>query len=271
MLKKSLILGFLTITGFAVLLSQCAPFRKQAQAPARPNSTSIGSGLPSGNQLSYTKSPVNGPFIAITFDDGPHPSLTPRLLDMLRQRNIHATFYLVGNRVGEFASAARRIAADGHEIGNHTWTHPMAPSRWADAPLRTELQKTHDAIVNITGLAPRSYRPPGGSVNPHQKQWIFDEFGYPTILWAVDPNDWKRPGPAVVTQRILSATRPGYIVLAHDIHPGTIEAMPATLDGLLAKGYRFVTVSQLIGLGQARQASIEQPREWSISFSPGSF
>lgn len=273
MLKTSFIMGILGLTVAGVLLSQCAPFRKKPGPTASINPQNQGTMPPGsgGMRLSYNKVAAPGPFIAMTFDDGPHPSLTPRLLDILRQRNIRATFYVVGNRVGEFSGAARRIAADGHEFGNHTWTHPLAPSRWADALLRHELQRTHDAILRVTGGVAKSYRPPGGSVNPHQKQWIFNEFGYPTILWAVDPNDWKRPGPSVVTQRILAATRPGYIVLAHDIHPGTIEAMPATLDGLLARGYRFVTVSQLIALEQHRLATIEQPRQFSASFSPGGY
>lgn len=82
---------------------------------------------------------------------------------------------------------------------------------------------------------------------------IYNEFGYPTILWAVDPEDWKRPGPSVVTSRILNATRNGSIILAHDLHAPTIDAMPGTFDGLLKKGFRFVTVSQLLSLKAAAQ------------------
>jgi peptidoglycan/xylan/chitin deacetylase (PgdA/CDA1 family) len=89
-------------------------------------------------------------------------------------------------------------------------------------------------------------RPPYGSITVREKHWIRDDFGYRVILWDVDPLDWKRPGPAVVRNRILKETRPGSIVLSHDIHPGTIEAMPSTLDELEAKGFKFVTVSELI-------------------------
>ena len=87
---------------------------------------------------------------------------------------------------------------------------------------------------------------------PVEKRWIHDEFGYDIILWDVDPYDWKRPGPAVVRARILKETRPGSIVLSHDIHPGTIDAMPSTFDELEAKGFKFVTVSQLIQMAAAR-------------------
>ena len=91
-------------------------------------------------------------------------------------------------------------------------------------------------------------RPPYGSITEREKHWIHDEFGYDIILWDVDPLDWKRPGPAVVRNRILKETRPGSIVLSHDIHPGTIEAMPSTFDELEAKGFKFVTVSELIDM-----------------------
>ena len=261
----------------ALVATQCAPFKKKPKVTVAPKSNLQNQGLrsapvasPSG-QLSYTKGNVNGPYIAMTFDDGPHPSLTPRLIDILAARNIKATFYVVGSNVKAYPNIMRRLTANGHEMGNHTWTHPLKPSTWADAPLRSEIQRTHDIILSNSGAAPLSYRPPGGSVTPHQKQWLFNDFGYPTILWAVDPNDWKRPGPAVVTQRILSATRPGYIVLAHDSHPGTIEAMPATLDGLLARGFRFITISQLVGMNATHVSVVTEPKQLTMSYGPGGF
>jgi peptidoglycan/xylan/chitin deacetylase (PgdA/CDA1 family) len=93
-------------------------------------------------------------------------------------------------------------------------------------------------------------RPPYGSITARQKKWINSEFGYRIILWDVDPLDWKRPGPAVVTSRIVRETRPGSIILSHDIHPGTIKAMPDTFDQLQAKGFKFVTISELIAMGK---------------------
>jgi peptidoglycan/xylan/chitin deacetylase (PgdA/CDA1 family) len=118
--------------------------------------------------------------------------------------------------------------------------------------VRSQLQQTDDAIKNATGERPTLLRPPYGSITPREKQWIHDDFGYDIILWDVDPYDWKRPGPAVVRNRILKETQPGSIVLSHDIHPGTIEAMPATLDALEAKGFKFVTVSDLIRMATPR-------------------
>ena len=91
-------------------------------------------------------------------------------------------------------------------------------------------------------------RPPYGAITTGQKAWIKSEFGYPSIMWSVDPEDWKKPGASVVSRRLVSGARPGGILLAHDIHKPTIDAMPSALDQLLAKGYRFVTVTQLIAL-----------------------
>ncbi len=197
--------------------------------------------------VTFSRVPVSGKYIAITFDDGPHPQNTPRLLDMLAKRNIKATFYVIGRSVDLHPGVLRRTVAEGHEIGNHSHTHRLL-SKLGDSEVRQEMQRCQDAIGRAAGVRPRTMRPPYGGLLQSQRQLIHDEFGYPTILWSVDPLDWKRPGPSVVASRILSATTPGGIVLAHDLHSQTVDAMPATLDGLLRKGFKFVTVSQLIAM-----------------------
>src|SRR5213075_2086097 len=142
----------------------------------------------------------------------------------------------------------------GHEIANHSWSHPNF-GKMADESVRRQLQQTDDAIKNATGERPTLMRPPYGSITAREKRWVHDEFGYRIILWDVDPYDWKRPGPAVVRNRILKETRPGSIVLSHDIHPGTIEAMPSTFDALAAKGFKLITVSELIRM------AVQQPSQ----------
>ena len=204
--------------------------------------------LPSGTggqQVSFSRVNTSSPYIAITFDDGPHPLHTPRLLDMLRERNISATFYVVGTNTRAHPHLIRRMIAEGHEIGNHTWNHQNL-TKISEGAVIKQLEDTKSAIVSACGVSPRTMRPPYGALTTSQRQMIKARFGYPTILWDVDPEDWKRPGSSVVANRIVSNTRGGSIVLAHDIHQGTIDAMPAALDGLLAKGYTFVTVSQLL-------------------------
>lgn len=198
-----------------------------------------------GGQVSFSRVETSAPFIAMTFDDGPHPSNTPRLLDMLRERNIRATFYVVGTNARAYPHLIRRIIAEGHEIGNHSWNHPNL-SKMSESAVIKQLDDTQSAIISACGVRPRTMRPPYGALTSGQRQMVNAHFGYPTILWDVDPVDWKRPGASVVANRILSNARGGSIVLAHDIHKSTIDAMPSTLDGLLAKGYTFVTVSQLL-------------------------
>lgn len=188
---------------------------------------------------------VDGPYIAMTFDDGPSAKLTPKLLDLLAAHHIKATFFLIGQNVAENPEIVAREAREGHEIANHSWSHPNL-AKMSDDGVRGQLHKTEDAIRSAAGHVPTLLRPPYGSITPRQKKWINQEFGYKIVLWDVDPLDWRRPGPNVVCNRIVKNTRAGSIVLAHDIHPGTIEAMPCVLNQLEAKGFKFVTVSELI-------------------------
>ncbi|MES2475176.1 MAG: polysaccharide deacetylase family protein [Verrucomicrobiota bacterium] len=207
--------------------------------------------------VTFTRVPVAGKFIAITFDDGPTPQNTPRLLDMLRARNIKATFYVIGRSVDVYPQVLRRTVAEGHEIGNHSYTHRLL-SKLSNKEAIEDLRRCKVAVQNAAGVEPRTMRPPYGGLLQAQRQIVMDEFGYPTILWSVDPLDWKRPGAGVIASRILAGASAGGIVLAHDLHAQTIDAMPATLDGLLSRGYQFVTVSQLIAMkveATAAQAS----------------
>ena len=202
---------------------------------------------PAGPKITYNSVHVEEPYIAITFDDGPHGTLTPKLLDMLAARKIKATFYVVGQCVSEFPDVLKRAAREGHEIASHSWSHPNL-GKMSDDAVRDQLRKTDDIIKATIGVRPTNLRPPYGSITPRQKAWINEEFGYKIIIWDVDPFDWKRPGSAVVTSRIVNQTKPGSIILVHDIHAASVEAMPDTLDQLLAKGFKFVTVSELIAM-----------------------
>jgi peptidoglycan/xylan/chitin deacetylase (PgdA/CDA1 family) len=225
----------------------------QSAAPAQPversnvASTPIPGASQAQPQISFDSVHVDGPYIALTFDDGPHATLTPKLLDLLAAHQMHATFFLVGQNAADHPGILRRAIREGHEIANHTWSHPNL-GKMSDEGVRRELQKTDDAIFNAIGKRPTLMRPPYGSITARQKRWIHDDFGYRIILWDVDPLDWKRPGPSVVCNRILKETRAGSIVLAHDIHPPTIEAMPATFDQLDRKGFKSVTVSELLAM-----------------------
>jgi peptidoglycan/xylan/chitin deacetylase (PgdA/CDA1 family) len=198
-------------------------------------------------RLTFNWVHVDEPDIAMTFDDGPHATLTPKLLDLLAARHIKVTFFVLGECVEQNPEVLRRAAREGHEIGNHSWSHPQL-NKLSDDAVRSQLRRTDDLIKSVTGKRPTVFRPPYGALTARQKKWIHDEFGYQIIMWDVDPLDWKEPGPTTVANRILKETRPGSIVLSHDIHKGTIEAMPSTLEQLENKHFKFVTVTQLIDL-----------------------
>lgn len=202
---------------------------------------------------------VDGPYIAMTFDDGPSPETTPRLLDILKQRNIKATFFMIGQNAERNPAIVKRILAEGHEIGNHSWTHPQL-SKLSDDRVTEEINKTQNAIKDASGYTPVLMRPPYGAITARQKDWIEKQFGLNVIIWSVDPFDWKRPGASVIEERILAGARPGAIVLSHDIHKQTVDAMPATLDALAAKGFKFVTVSQLIAMNKPKSSPTPGPQ-----------
>lgn len=185
----------------------------------------------------------------MTFDDGPHQTLTPKLLDLLAQKKIKVTFFVLGENVERHPEILKRAVAEGHEIGNHSWSHPNL-AKLSQEKVRDQLKRTDDLIRQTIGFRPKIMRPPYGSLTSKQRQWVHEEFGYNVILWEVDPLDWKEPGPAVVARRIISQTKPGFIILSHDIHAQTIDAMPEVFDALLTKGFKFVTVSELLALAK---------------------
>ena len=198
-------------------------------------------------KTTYNSCNVEGMSIAITFDDGPNPELTPRLLDMLKERGIKATFFVVGKNVEEYPGIVTRMASDGHEVANHSWSHPALTKLGVES-FRKQIENTNQAIANATGKRPVLMRPPYGATSVSLNKRLNEQFGLKVILWSVDPLDWKYRNSDRVYNSIIQNTRPGSIILAHDIHATTVAAMPATLDALLAKGYKFVTVSELIAM-----------------------
>jgi peptidoglycan/xylan/chitin deacetylase (PgdA/CDA1 family) len=214
----------------------------------------------SPEKITFTEVNVDGPYIAMTFDDGPHATNTPKLLEMAAKRHVKLTFFVLGECVEQNPDVLRQEVAAGHEIGNHSWSHPNL-AKLSDANVRSQLQRTEDIIVKTAGIKPKLMRPPYGELTTRQRILVNHELSYKVILWDVDPLDWKRPGPNVVAQRIIAGTRAGSIILSHDIHPPTIAAMPQVFDALLAKGFKFVTVSELLAMdkGGERPEVVNHP------------
>jgi peptidoglycan/xylan/chitin deacetylase (PgdA/CDA1 family) len=243
------------------------PAQTKLSAPAKEPVTSGYSKTPTSGfgQLGYTSVNVDGPFVALTFDDGPHATNTPRLLKILADKGVKATFFVVGQCAQEYPEIMRQIAAEGHELANHSWSHPNF-AKMSDAGVKSQIDKTADIIRETTGATTTLLRPPYGAVTTRQRRWLRDELDLKLIFWSVDPLDWKRPGPSVVAKRIASNAAPGGIILAHDIHAGTVDAMDQAIDELKARGYRFVTVSELIAMEKktvpqvASAAPLEPPQ-----------
>jgi len=188
--------------------------------------------------------------VALTFDDGPHGKLTPQLLDLLQRENVRATFFVLGRLVEANPRIVQRMAAEGHEVANHTWDHPRLPSLSREK-FDEQIRKTTAIIEQNTGKKVTIMRPTYGLYNERVKNELLEEYGLDIILWSVDPNDWKKPGANAVARRLVEGAHPGAILLAHDIHPGTIAAMPRAIADLKAKGYEFATVSELLAMDEA--------------------
>lgn len=188
--------------------------------------------------------------VALTFDDGPHGQLTPKLLDLLQRENVHATFFVLGSCVAANPQIVQRMAAEGHEVANHSWNHPRLPSLSREK-FDQQIRDTTEIIEKNTGQKVTLMRPTYGLYNDRVKNELTGVFGLDVILWSVDPNDWKRPGADVVARRLVAGAHPGAILLAHDIHPGTIAAMPQVIAQLKAQGYTFATVSELLAMDEA--------------------
>jgi peptidoglycan/xylan/chitin deacetylase (PgdA/CDA1 family) len=196
------------------------------------------------------KMPLGNPpkYVAFTYDDGPHPDRTPRLLDLLAARNIRATFYVVGTNAVKYPQILRRMINEGHEIGNHTVNHANLTTLTTEQVI-AEVAGCRDAVVAAATLPTMTIRPPYGAVNQSLRNLFMSEFGYPTVLWNVDPRDWDvAVSDQQVIDTILNESDHGEIILCHDIHERTIGVMPTVLDGLLAQGFSFVTVSELLAL-----------------------
>lgn len=195
--------------------------------------------------------------VALTFDDGPDGVFTPRILDVLRQNHAPATFFVVGNRVTAHPDIVRRMVAEGHELGNHSFNHPML-SKLTPAQITNELNTTNDAVRRITGSPMHVVRPPYGEVQPVVTDTATG-LGYRVVLWDIDSLDWKH---GQTTHGVLANTVPnfrnGAIILHHSAGghgedlTDTIEALPTEIRTLRSQGYRIVTVSELLRTGNVR-------------------
>ncbi|MEG2222130.1 MAG: polysaccharide deacetylase family protein [Oscillospiraceae bacterium] len=184
-------------------------------------------------------------FVALTFDDGPRRDTTARLLDGLRERGAAATFFLVGERIAPNRDLVLRMGREGHQVGNHTYTHCKLQGCTGET-VATELRRTDDMLQALLGTDTYWVRPPYGLIDPQNQALI----PAPLVHWSVDPEDWKLLDTQKVTGAVLDAVEPGDIILMHDFYGTSVDAALAIVDTLQAEGYVFVTVEELLSLYQ---------------------
>lgn len=179
--------------------------------------------------------------IAITFDDGPHPSYTAQLLDGLKERGIHATFFVTGEHAEANPEIIKRMQEEGHLIGNHTYSHIQLTEKNREI-FREELIRTNEIIEEITGEEVQYVRPPYGSWDKSFEK----ELNMFPVLWNVDPLDWCSKNVACITRKIVSKAEENDIILMHDYYETSVTAALRAIDELMEEGYTFVTVEEIL-------------------------
>jgi peptidoglycan/xylan/chitin deacetylase (PgdA/CDA1 family) len=197
--------------------------------------------------VAYTHGPRRKE-VALSFDDGPFP-LTPSFVRMLRANHVVATFFMIGEQVTpRYRATIREELRDGDALGDHTWTHPDL-NLLSRGQVASELGRTRRVIRRESGYMPCVFRPPYGDYDA-SIIGTANSLRLATILWEVDPSDWALPGVAAIEQRVLTQVQPGSIILSHDgggPRQQTLQAYPYIIRKLRQRGYRFVTVPQLLG------------------------
>lgn len=185
--------------------------------------------------------------VALSFDDGPNPPYTQQVLDILDQHRVQATFFLVGRNVLEYPTVVQEIAARGHCLGTHSFTHHHQIKECI-LHFGREIIRPHRLISDLAGVEPVLFRPPYGAQDPVLFALLKWLMGYSVIQWSVDPQDWKMDPPEIIAQRVLSHVAPGSIVLLHDRSEMTVNALSTIINQLHSQGYRFVTLPDLLDL-----------------------
>lgn len=195
--------------------------------------------------------------IALSFDDGPHPEYTVQILDLLKQYNIKATFFVLGMHAESFPDIIRREVSEGHEIGNHSYSH-VNMRKASKKTIKEEFDKTQEIIYSISKIRPKLFRPPYGNYNDEVIKVVSNDEAS-IVLWTFyqDSKDWGNPGVDVIVNTTLSKIQNGDIILFHDYiykpESNTVEALKEIIPELIKEGYQFVTISELINLSKERQ------------------
>jgi peptidoglycan/xylan/chitin deacetylase (PgdA/CDA1 family) len=188
--------------------------------------------------------PTGRKLVALTYDDGPHPTVTPQLVALLKRKQVKATFYLLGESLAGQMRTAALLKDPLFEVGNHTYSHKQL-TKLDNAAIERELNRNEDLITSATGARSRTMRPPYGANNQRVVETC-ERLGYKVILWDVDTNDWRKRTTEQIVQTVVNETRDGSIILMHDRLPTSVPATEGIIEALRARGYEFATVSELL-------------------------
>ena len=184
--------------------------------------------------------------IALTFDDGPEPPYTQQVLEILKKNNIKATFFVIGQNLKAYPQLGQKIVADGHALANHTWSHTYR--HFSPSGAANEIEKTTALIYKTTGVKTSIFRPPGGFMNNGPAGYA-KQHKYFIAMWSADSSDWKRPSVATLVNNVVRQAQPGGMALMHDgggYRSHTVQALPKIIAQLKKRGYKFVTVPELL-------------------------
>ena len=197
--------------------------------------------------FAHCEGETNQKEVALTFDDGPVAEFTPGVLDLLEEYKVKATFFCIGNRVEQASALTQRIHSSGHLLGNHTYSHAQLFDLYPQKKMQEELIHTNSLIAEVTGAAPRFFRPPYGVTNPNLRRAV-EALKLDVIGWNVRSLDTSIMDEGKIVRRIMDRLQPGAIILVHDSHPRILPVLKEILPKIIAQGYSFVPLDKLLKL-----------------------
>ena len=209
-------------------------------------------------QESKRKVDPTKPMVALTFDDGPHPKYTDRILNALEKHDSRATFFVVGSSITRNKNIIKKMSEQGHQIGNHSYDHKEL-TKLNSVAIKSQVQKTNAEIKNVTNYVPSIMRPTYGSVNSVVRKSV----DMPMIMWSIDTMDWKTRNTKKIVNEVMSKVKDGDVVLMHDIYQTTAEAAEILIEQLTKKGYQLVTIDELF---EARDIKLQDGKSYRSAY-----